>query len=282
MAKKGGLGRGLDSLFIENAAENEGATLLNRYEIETNRNQPRKDFDEDALRELADSIAEHGIIQPLLVRPLSSGGYQLVAGERRFRASQMAGIDQLPVVIREMTDREAMEIAMVENLQREDLNPIEEAEGYKVLIEDYGLTQEEAARRVGRSRPDIASKMLLLDLPDYIREKLRTGKITAGHAKAFRTIGDEDLLRQAVEMSERGDSVRKIEAFAASAKKKPSARAPRPQESFFSEVQLALTEALGRRVNVRGAKGKGTLEIEFYSKEDLTALANALAGENRS
>ena len=133
MAKKGGLGRGLDSLFIENAAESEGATLLNRYEIETNRNQPRKDFDEDALRELADSIAEHGIIQPLLVRPLSSGGYQLVAGERRFRASQMAGIDQLPVVIREMTDREAMEIAMVENLQREDLNPIEEAEGYKAV-----------------------------------------------------------------------------------------------------------------------------------------------------
>ena len=164
--KKAGLGKGLDALFIDNSTEENGDKLININEIEPNRDQPRKNFDEEALKELADSIAMYGVIQPLLVRPLSDGGYQLIAGERRWRASRMAGLTQVPVVVREMNDEEAMELALIENLQREDLNPIEEAEGFKLLMDTYSFTQEQAAEKVGKSRPAVANALRLLSLPE--------------------------------------------------------------------------------------------------------------------
>ena len=179
-AKRGGLGKGLDLIFMENETEDVGgAVSLNIGDIEPNRNQPRIDFDEEALRELADSIAQHGVLQPLLVRPLPDGGYQLVAGERRWRACRMAGIMEVPVVIREMNDSEMMQISMIENLQRENLNPVEEALGYRVLNEEYGLTQDEISKSVGKSRPVVANAMRLLKLPESVLEAVRIGEISA-------------------------------------------------------------------------------------------------------
>ena len=196
-AKKGGLGRGLDALFADNSVEENSsasAVKLSLNEIEPNKDQPRKTFDEKALSELADSIAQHGVIQPLLVRPMPDGSYQLVAGERRWRAARRAGLSEVPVVIREMSDSEMMELALIENLQREDLNPIEEAEGLQQLIHTYGLTQETAAARVGRSRPAIANALRLLSLPTPILELTRDGKISAGHARALLSLNDEEKM----------------------------------------------------------------------------------------
>ena len=184
---KGGLGKGLDALFMDNSIEEEAksAVKLKINDIEPNRAQPRKSFDEEALEELANSISTHGVIQPLLVRPLADGGYQLIAGERRWRASRMAGLTEVPVVIREMSDSEAMELALVENLQREDLNPIEEAQGLALLMETYGLTQEQAAKRVGKSRPAVANSMRLLSLPQEVLAMVERGELSAGHARTI-------------------------------------------------------------------------------------------------
>lgn len=184
--KLGGLGKGLDAIFIENDTnDSNNNVFLKISDIEPNRDQPRKDFNEEALRELADSIATHGVLQPLLVRPLAGGGYQLVAGERRWRASRMAGLSEVPVVIREMTDSEMTQIALIENLQREDLNSVEEALGYKSLMDAYNLTQDEVAKAVGKSRPAVANVMRLLNLPEEIQNMLKEGKISAGHARAL-------------------------------------------------------------------------------------------------
>ena len=190
MAKKlGGLGKGLNAIFIENDSETEGGTVtLKISEIEPNRTQPRKEFDEQALSELAESISQHGLLQPLLVRPLTLGGYQIVAGERRYRASRMAGLTEVPVIIKELTDTETMEIALIENLQREDLSPVEEALGYKALIDEHGFSQEEVAKSVGKSRPAVANALRLLKLPDNTMEYLKVGKISAGHARAMLTL----------------------------------------------------------------------------------------------
>lgn len=277
MAKKGGLGRGFDSLFSENAADNEKPVTVRLSEIEPNRDQPRKEFDETALQELSDSIVRHGLLQPLLVRPLLGGGYQLVAGERRWRACRMADMDEVPVIVREMSDSEMMELAMIENLQREDLNPIEEAAGYKYLMDNYGLTQEQVAETCGKSRPAIANAVRLLSLPNDILELIKIGEITAGHGRAILAITDETLREQAVIMAQRGASVRDIERL--SKKKSPAENKPSDiKEKFFKEMEIALKNDIGRRVKISpSSKEKGVISIEYYSKEDLSAIAKKLS-----
>lgn len=282
MAKKGGLGRGLDALFSDNSVESLGGSqsvTLPLREIEPNREQPRKTFDEKALNELADSIRKNGVLQPLLVRPMQDGSYQLVAGERRWRASRIAGLHEVPVIIREMSDEQAMEIALIENLQREDLNPIEEAEGLSLLMERYHLTQEQAAERVGMSRPAVANSIRLLNLPEEVRDLTRSGKLSAGHARALLAMGnDADMKAAADEILKKQLSVRDIEKMVkASAAKKPGSGARKmTRDTFFDEAELALSDALGRKVKVLGGNRGGTLVIEFFDKEDLGKLANQL------
>ena len=281
-AKKSGLGKGLEALFAENAVEEQGkAITLRLLEIEPNRDQPRKQFDEEALSELSASIAQHGILQPLLVRPLPGGGYQLVAGERRWRAARMAGLEEVPAVIRELTDREAAELAMIENLQREDLNPMEEAKGYQTLMETYGMTQEEAARAVNKSRPAVANALRLLQLPDEVAEMVAEGRLSAGHARAVLSFSEEERLPAAQEAAEKGLTVRELErrAKAARAPKKNSPATAFSRDSFYHEGELALTEQMGRRVRVSEKNGGGLLQIEFYDQEDLRSLANRLSPE---
>lgn len=284
-AKKGGLGRGLDALFLDNAIDDIGTggpVTLKLNEIEPNKEQPRKTFDEKALRELANSIERNGVLQPLLVRPMTDGSYQLVAGERRWRASRMAGLSEVPVVIKEMDDETAMEIALIENLQREDLNPIEEAEGLQLLIERYNLTQEEAAARVGRSRPAVANALRLLGLPENIRDLAKTGKISAGHARALLGFEKEaDMLKTAEEITKKDLSVRDVENLAKQGRKdgaKTSSKKNK-RDTFYDEVELALSNTLGRKVKVNASRNGGTLEMEFFDKEDLKKLAKQLDAE---
>ena len=270
------LGKGFDALMLENALEEDGKTIqLPLSEIEPNREQPRKQFDEAALSELAASIAQHGVIQPLLVRPLPTGGYQLVAGERRWRASRMAGLTQVPVVVREMTDREAAELALIENLQRKDLNPIEEAAGYRTLMEQYGLTQEETAKAVNKSRPAVTNALRLLHLPSEVTEWVRSGELSAGHARALLAFETpQEQVAVAKEAIVKELSVRAVEKLAKQDKKQRHLTPPSVRDSLFSEVELSLTEVLGRKVRVVSKGDNGTLQIEFYGKDDLQALAN--------
>ncbi|MBQ8504333.1 MAG: ParB/RepB/Spo0J family partition protein [Clostridia bacterium] len=282
--KKGGLGKGLDALFIDNSTEEKGSSVkVNINDIEPNRDQPRKIFDEAALKELSDSIAMHGVIQPLLVRPISDGGYQLIAGERRWRASRMAGLTEVPVFIKEMTDKQAMEFALIENLQREDLNPIEEAEGFKLLMDTYSLTQAEAAERVGKSRPAVANALRLLSLPGVILDMVKEGKLSSGHARTLLPITDEKtLVKLADEIIKKEISVRATEKIVKSIlnpkadkdkKEKKTKRDP-----YFDECELAIREELGRKAEIHVTKGnKGTIEIEFFSKSDLQSILEALA-----
>lgn len=283
MAKKGGLGRGLDALFTDNSVEglsaSNGNVTLKLSEIEPNKEQPRKTFDEKALAELASSIERNGVLQPLLVRPMADGSYQLIAGERRWRASRMAGLSEVPVVIKEMSDEQAMEIALIENLQREDLNPIEEAEGLQLLIERYNLTQEEAAARVGRSRPAIANALRLLGLPVEIRDLAREGKISAGHARALLAFEKKsDMIKTADEIMSKELSVRDVEKMARlsceSEDNQPKKHKKQGRDIFYDEVELSLSEALGRKVKVFTSKTGGTIEIEFFDSDDLSKLAS--------
>lgn len=281
--KKGGLGRGLDALFVDNSIEEistANTVKLRINEIEPNRDQPRKTFDEEALSELADSIAQHGVIQPLLVRPVSDG-YQLVAGERRWRAARLAGLSEVPVVVKELSDSETMEIALIENLQREDLNPIEEAEGLQLLIDTYGLTQDECAKRVGKSRPAITNALRLLNLPPELSELVKADRLSTGHARALLPIGNkEKMIELADEIIRKELSVRETERMVKMLSKddkvKPEKRVKK-RDTYYDEVELALGEAMGRTVKVFVGKGnKGTLEIEFFGKEDLAKIAKAL------
>lgn len=281
MAKKlGGLGKGLTAIFIENDSEdNNGSVTLKISEIEPNRSQPRKEFEEKALSELAESISKHGLLQPLLVRPLPLGGYQIVAGERRYRACRMAGITEVPVIIRELGDTETMEIALIENLQREDLTPIEEALGYQVLIDEHGFSQEEVAQSVGKSRPAIANSLRLLKLPQSILDLVSDGKISAGHARALLTLEDERLMQElAEEIIKKDLSVRQVEKICKQKPKPEKEEVSEKKPSFYSMVELALNESLGRKIKVSKSKGKqgGILQIEFYSDEELTELSNKL------
>lgn len=282
-AKKGGLGRGLDALFADNSIEeiaSTSAVKLKIMDIEPNRDQPRKIFDEDALAELADSIAKHGVIQPLLVRPMPDGSYQLVAGERRWRASRMAGLTEVPVVIKELSDDEAMALALIENLQREDLNAIEEAQGIKALMDTLSLTQDEAAERVGKSRPAVANALRLLKLPDSAIALVSDGKLSPGHARALLGFKDEkDIIETADLIIEKGLTVRDVEKLVKKRNKEPKAEKPAARRaSYYDEVELALTDFLGRKVKVGTKPGKesGVLEIDFFDKDDLTRLADAL------
>lgn len=282
-AKKGGLGRGLDALFADNSIEeiaSTSAVKLKIMDIEPNRDQPRKIFDEDALAELADSIAKHGVIQPLLVRPMPDGSYQLVAGERRWRASRMAGLTEVPVVIKELSDDEAMALALIENLQREDLNAIEEAQGIKALMDTLSLTQDEAAERVGKSRPAVANALRLLKLPDGVVALVSDGKLSPGHARALLGFKDEqDIIETADLIIEKGLTVRDVEKLVKKRNKEPKAEKPAARRaSYYDEVELALTDFLGRKVKVGTKPGKesGVLEIDFFDKDDLTRLADAL------
>ncbi|MBR6315119.1 MAG: ParB/RepB/Spo0J family partition protein [Clostridia bacterium] len=276
--KKSGLGKGLDALFFDNAIDEStgGSVKLGINEIEPNRDQPRKTFDEQALSELAQSIAEHGVIQPLLVRPMTDGSYQLIAGERRWRASRMAGLSEVQVVIREMSDSEAMELSLVENLQREDLNPIEEARGYQLLMETYALTQEQAAKRVGKSRPAVANAMRLLLLPESVLEMVESGSLSAGHARALLGLPQSDMIEPlAKQVVEKGLSVRETERMVKLASQDQPRREKRvkKRDTFYDEAELAFSEALGRTAKVYlSSGGKGTVEIEFFGKEDLGKL----------
>lgn len=280
MAKKqSGLGKGLNALMLENSVENTAAVnTLPINEIRPNKDQPRKTFDQAALEELADSIVQHGILQPLLVRPLLDGGYQLVAGERRWRASRIAGLKEVPVVIKELSDVETMEIAIIENLQREDLNPIEEAEGLQTLIDRCGFTQEDVAVSVGKSRPAIANSLRLLKLPQDVRDMTRNGEISAGHARALLAFDNDAMIYEAAQNVIKNNlTVRDVERLAKMSEKTVKSKSgSKRRDSFYDEVELSLTEVLGRKVKVYNGRGKGTLEIEFYSAEDLKEIANKL------
>lgn len=285
-AKKGGLGKGLDALFMDNeTVDSGGVVTLRLSEIEPNRDQPRKIFSEEALNELADSIREHGVLQPLLVRPLPGGSYQLVAGERRWRASRMAGLQEVPVVIREMDEEQAMEIALIENLQREDLNAIEEATGYKQLMERYGMTQEQVAKRVGKSRPAIANALRLLNLPPKVMDMVGEGEVSPGHARALLAFDDQDRIVEIAQKVKTGKySVRDIERMAKNQDEKKEKAAKVPEEpawggksAFLTEMEIAMSMEMGRKVRIIPNGEGGTLQIQFWDEEDLKSLAEKFA-----
>ena len=285
MAKAKGLGKGLDALMGDSATmqnQEAGSVTLPISQVEPGLNQPRKRFDEDALADLAASIREHGIIQPLTVRRLSSGYYQIIAGERRWRAAKLAGRREVPVVIIEADDRKVMEIGLIENLQREDLNPVEEAEGYLALLTDFGLTQEELAHRMGKSRPAIANALRLTALPPAVRELMIDGKLTAGHGRAVLMVeGDQAQTAFAQRIVDEGWSVRQAEARAKSFTLRPSEDlppkdSPDPHEIYVKAVEKDLSVRLGRKVSIKNGAKKGRLELEYYNVDDLNDLLDQL------
>lgn len=275
-AKKGGLGMGLDSLFDINSGE-QSVTEVMLSEIEPNRDQPRKHFDEAALSELSDSISKHGLLQPILVRSKPNGGYEIIAGERRWRACRMAGLRTVPVVIKEMSEREVMEAALIENLQREDLNPVEEALGYRSLMVSYNLTQEQLAEAMGKSRSAVANTLRLLELTPEETEQLKKGRISAGHARVLVSLEKNSPLRaELLKAALSGASVRELEKLAK--EQKPVSPAKKPvKNNFYTEVELSIKEQLGRKVKISSlGKGKGTLTVEFYNDDELKDFAKRL------
>ena len=281
MASQKGLGKGLGALlgdFSEEYSEKSPYQKLPIYKVEPNPDQPRQDFDEEELQALADSVTEHGIVQPLTVRQLESGYYQIIAGERRWRAARIAGLSEVPAVIIEADDKKAMELALIENLQRQDLNPVEEALGYKSLMEDYGLTQEDTAKRVGKSRPAVANALRLLGLCPEVLEKLRSGELTAGHARAVLTVKTPKKQQEAAQkIIALGLSVRQAELLC-----KNMTREPAPEKEvtlavdYVAECEKSLSKHLGRGVKIVNGKRKGRFELEFYGAEDLQVLLDAL------
>ncbi len=286
MAKKlTGLGRGIDAIFADNSVEElsstSGAVKVKLIDIEPNRDQPRKQFDEDALNDLANSIAQHGILQPLLVRPMSDGTYQLVAGERRWRASRIAGLTEVPVVIRDLTDAQVAELALVENLQRENLNPMETAKGFKELADKFGYTQEEISNIIGCSRSAVANALRLLSLPEEIQGMVLEGKLSAGHAKAILTATDEDYQLQLAKLVIKEElSVRETERLARkSIAVEPKGKKTKKRNPYYDEVELALSDVLKRKVKVTKSSKKGSLEIEFFDDNDLKKLIKIFDNE---
>lgn len=280
MAKKRGLGMGMDALFFENSSDSAPSQTLRISEIEPNKEQPRIDFDDEAIAALADSIRQHGLLQPLLVRPLDNGSYQIVAGERRWRACRMLGLDEVPVIIKELSDKETKQVALIENLQRENLNPIEEALGYQDLMENYNMTQESVAKIVGKSRSGIANCLRALKLPEKVQQMLRQGDLTIGHAKALAGVNDEKMCIQlAKKCKDDMLTVRSLEKLCAklSEEKVEKVSQPSSEKVYYKEVELALHEEIGRKIKINGnQKGKGTVSVEFFSKEDLSAIAKLL------
>lgn len=279
MAK--GLGKGLGALmgdYIEESSQKSPYQMLPLHRVEPNPHQPRRDFDPEELQALADSIATHGIVQPLTVRELESGYYQIIAGERRWRAARIAQLKEVPAVIIEADDRKVMELALIENLQRQDLNPVEEAVGYQTLMEDYGLTQEETANRVGKSRPAVANMLRLLSLCPDVLDMVRDGRLTAGHARAVLSLKTEKLQKEAAQKISALDlSVRQAELLC-----KNLQREPTPQKEvtlavdYVAECEKKLSKHLGRGVKIANGKRKGRIELEFYDSDDLQVLYEAL------
>ncbi len=283
--KKSGLGRGFDAIFADNSVEDistgNSTTKVKLLDIEPNREQPRKQFDEDALAELSDSIAQHGVLQPLLVRPMPDGGYQLVAGERRWRASRMAGLTEVPVVIRDLTDAQVAELALVENLQRENLNPLEEANGYKELSDKFGYTQEKISEIVGKSRPSIANALRLLNLPEDVQEMVSNGSLSMGHARAILSLQDDKMKTDLAKLVVQNDlSVRETERIARNmVKEAPKSKKAKKRNPYYDEAELALSEVLGRKVKITKSSKKGALEIEFFDDADLKKLLKIFDNE---
>ena len=278
----GGLGAGLDTLFSNNTSEVQIKKTLRLSEIEPNREQPRKNFSDETIAALADSIREHGVLQPILVRPMPKGGYQIVAGERRWRAARMLGLDEIPVTIRELSDIETMQIAVIENLQRENLDPVEEAQGYNELIEKYGMTQDKVAKMVGKSRSAVANSVRILSLPDEILKLLQNGQLSVGHAKALMSVDDEKKLVLAHKAADGGMTVRQLEKLTQKFAEKTDTKKKSSEsvDNYFVELEVSLKEKLGRKVKVEYGKNKGTLMLEFYDKEDLKAIADMLYNED--
>lgn len=289
MAKKiGGLGKGLSAIFSENDTEdNSEIVTIKISQIEPNRSQPRRSFDEDALQELSESIRAHGVLQPILVRPQIYGGYQIVAGERRYRASRMAGLTEIPAIVRELSDSETMQIALIENLQRQDLSVLEEAKGYRSLMDDYGFTQEDVARTVGKSRSAVANVLRLLGLPEDVAPMLDSGRLSPGHARALLAMEDESAVKQTADKIVKEElSVRETEALvkklnsAALSGDRPAKakKSSKSKPALYTEVELSLSEHLGTKVSVSDnkAKGVGELTIEFYNPAELFMLANKI------
>ena len=282
MASERGLGKGLGALLGDTSlqAQESGSVYLPITQVEPGLNQPRKQFDENALNDLADSIREHGIIQPLTVRRLSSGYYQIIAGERRWRAAKLAGLSEVPAVIIEADDRKVMELGLIENLQREDLNPMEEADGYLVLKEEYGMTQEEIAQRMGKSRPAIANALRLTSLPVLLREMVVDGDLSAGHARALLALPRVDLQEKAAQQVISQElSVRQTEALVKKLQEeeKPAkSKAIDEQRIYLEEIEKNLSTRLGRKVSIAAGRKKGKIELEYYDLDDLEALLSLL------
>ena len=281
MASQKGLGRGLGALlgdFQEESVEKSPYQLLPLHKVEPNPHQPRQDFDPEELENLAASITEHGVVQPLTVRETGSGYYQIIAGERRWRAARIAGLSEIPAVIIEADDRKTMELALIENLQRQDLNPVEEAQGYQVLMNEYGLTQEETAQRVGKSRPAVANALRLMNLCPEVLEMVRSGQLSAGHARAVLSLKTEKKQKEAAQkICALGLSVRQAELLCKNMSKEP-AKQPQPTFAvdYVAECEKTLSKHLGRGVKIVSGKRKGKFELEFYGPEDLQNLLDAL------
>lgn len=278
--KNRGLGRGLDALLFDNSLDGEESASVSSLaigEIEPNRDQPRQNFDEEALNELASSIAEHGVLQPLIVRPTPDGGYQLVAGERRWRAARIAGLTEVPVIVKTLTDSEVSVIALIENLQRENLNPMEEAEGIQKLIDEFDFTQEQAAQKLGKSRSALTNTLRLMSLPEKVRDLVSDDFLSQGHARALLGINDKSKICDAADtVISKHLSVRETEKLVKSINSQsvPGSTRIHKRDPFFSEVELSISSSSGRKVSVKESKKGGKIEIEFFDKEDLQKIAN--------
>lgn len=278
MAKRGVLNQRFNSIFDDNSfdEDDEGVSTLKLTDIEPNKSQPRKNFDITALNTLADSIRQNGVIQPLLVRSMPDGTYQIVAGERRWRAAKMAGLTEVPVLVKELTDLQAQQIALIENLQRENLNPIEEANGYKELMDKFGMTQEEVARVVGKARSSIANSLRLLNLPPIIAEMVSNNELSTGHCKVLLGVSEtKDMVELAHKAAGKDVSVREIERMVKALDKKE--KPEKKKDTFYTEAEISLAKALETNVSIIPGKKKSTIQIEFYNDEDLTDIVNRLA-----
>ena len=278
MAKRGVLNQRFNSIFDDNSfdEDDEGVSTLKLTDIEPNKSQPRKNFDITALNTLADSIRQNGVIQPLLVRSMPDGTYQIVAGERRWRAAKMAGLTEVPVLVKELTDLQAQQIALIENLQRENLNPIEEANGYKELMDKFGMTQEEVARVVGKARSSIANSLRLLNLPPIIAEMVSNNELSTGHCKVLLGVSEtKDMVELAHKAAGKDVSVREMERMVKALDKKE--KPEKKKDTFYTEAEISLAKALETNVSIIPGKKKSTIHIEFYSDGDLTDIINRLA-----
>lgn len=267
-----------DELFFDNNIGSEGVSTLRISEIEPNKNQPRKSFNNETLKQLADSITEHGVLQPLIVRSIAAGNYVIIAGERRWRAAKMAGLSEIPVIIRDdLSDEQAMQIAMIENLQRENLNPIEEALGYKELIDKFGMTQDKLAQVLGKARSSVANSLGLLSLPNGVQELLRNGSLSAGHCKALKKVKDAALMTELAHKAAEGElSVRQVEVIAKREaqrlEEEKDKKEIKPRISYYTEIEVSLSELLGTKVRVSEGKSGNVLQIDFADKEQLEGI----------